>query len=418
LKNKEVNNMLQTKMCKGMQMKNLLGLNITGYVVIYCFLNSAPSYAEDNPPSGSAIPPAAVAEQPLSTVPPQNNIFSLNYSGYIDGSYNYLVRSNHFTSGNYDRVYDLDQNGFTLQQAALTLALQPATGFGALANVILGRDANELAPLGIQAQSVFHSENLGFTPIQAYLQYAVGKFTFMAGQFLTLVGEEQINPTQDTNFSRSVLFYATPDTHLGVRGVYVASDKLTVTAGINDGWDNITDWSRHKTLELGASVTLNPTFSFSLQGYTGQERATKGISYGPEGQRTLIDFVSSINVTAKISLAANYDYGWQTKALLPDSNYARAGWQGIAGYVNYKLDDVWQGSLRGEVFNDKNGFVTGVRQNWRELTLSVGCTPVKNLEIRAETRHDFSDAASFVNKNGNTTNNNNQSFAVESFYQF
>jgi hypothetical protein len=390
----------------------------TTSLVILGLCGISPLHAQDNPTNAIAIPPAAVAEQPASAITPQNNFFGINYSGYVDGSYNYLVRSNHFISGKNDRVYDLNQNGLTLQQAALTLALQPASGFGALANVILGRDANEIAPLGIQAQSVFYSENLGFTPIQAYLQYAVGKFTLMVGQFLTLVGEEQINPTQDTNFSRSVLFYATPDTHLGIRGIYVASDKLTITAGVNDGWDNITDWSRHKTFELGASVTLNPIVSFSLQGYTGQERATKGITYGPEGQRSLIDFVGTINATTKLSVAANYDYGWQTKALLPDSNYARAGWQGIAGYLNYKLNDIWQGSFRGEVFNDKNGFVTGVRQNWRELTLSIGYTPIKNLEIRAETRHDFSDSASFVNGNGVTTNNNNQSFALESYFQF
>jgi hypothetical protein len=409
---------MEINFCKGIHMKIRAFLISTFFSFLCCVVHVSPLYAQDTATVGAAISPATVAELPASTVSPQNNIFGINYTGYIDGSYNYLVRSNHFISNNNDRVYDLNQNGLTLQQAALTLSLQPTTGFGGLANVILGRDANELAPLGINSQSVFHSENLGFTPIQAYLQYARGKFTLMVGQFLTLVGEEQINPTQDTNFSRSVLFYATPDTHLGIRGVYVASDQLTITAGVNDGWDNITDWSRHKTVELGASVTLNPVVSFSLQGYTGQERATKGITYGPEGQRTLIDFVGTLNATSKLSLAANYDYGWQTKALLPNSNYARAGWQGIAGYLNYKLNDIWQGSFRGEVFNDKNGFVTGVRQNWRELTLSVGCTPFKNLEVRAETRHDFSNTSSFVNTNDVTTNNNNQSFALEGFYQF
>jgi hypothetical protein len=405
-------------LCKGMHMKIDTKIRFIAFVVVSSFWYITPLYALDTPTPGVAVPPAVVAELPINTTTSQNNILGINYSGYFDGSYNYLIRSNHFTSGNYDRVYDLNQNGFTLQQAALTLALQPTSGFGGLTNVILGRDANEIAPLGIQAQSTFQSENLGLTPIQAYLQYAQGKLTVMAGQFLTLVGEEQINPTQDTNFSRSVLFYATPDTHLGIRGVYVASDNLTVTVGINDGWDNITDWSRHKTVELGTSITLNPKLSFSLQGYTGQERATKGITYGSEGQRTLIDFVGTINLTSRFSIATNYDYGWQTKALLSNSNYARAGWQGIAGYLNYKLNDIWQASFRGELFNDKNGFVTGVRQNWRELTLSVGFTPIKNLVVRGEMRHDFSDAASFVNTNKTTANNNNQSFAVESYYQF
>jgi hypothetical protein len=382
-----------------------------------CLFCVSPLFAQDNTIAGTAIPPNVVAEQPATATTSQKNFWGIDYSGYMDGSYNYLVRSNSFTSGNHDRVYDLNQNGLTLQQAALTLSHQPTTGFGALANVILGRDANAIAPLGINPQSMFNSENLGFTPVQAYLQYARGKLTLMAGQFLTIVGEEQINPTQDSNFSRSILFYSTPDTHLGFRGVYVANDKLTLTAGVNNGWDNITDFSRHKTVELGASWTLNPVVSFSLQGYSGQERATKGVTSGPEGQRTLIDFITTLNATDKLSFAANYDYAWQTKAALPDGNLARAGWQGIAGYANYKLNDIWQGSFRAEVFDDKNGFVTGVRQNWRELTLSVGYTPIKNLEVRAEIRHDFSDVGAFLNTNGVRTSNNNQSFALEGFYQ-
>jgi hypothetical protein len=389
---------------------------VTSITLLTLFCGMTTLHAQDNI-TGTAVPPAVVAQQPASTTTAPNNFFGINYSGYIDGSYNYLVRSNHFISGNNDRVYDLNQNGFTLQQAALTLAVQPDKGFGGLANVILGRDANEIAPLGIQPQSEFDSENLGFTPIQAYLQYAYGRVTLMAGQFLTLVGEEQINPTQDSNFSRSVLFYATPDTHLGLRGVFVASDKLTFTAGVNDGWDNITDWSRRKTIELGASVTLNPIVSFSIQGTSGQERATKGVTTGPEGQRTLIDLVATFNATSKMTFAANYDYGWQNNALLPDADYSRAQWDGLAAYANYKFNDQWQSSLRGEIFSDKNGFVTGVRQAWKEVTLSIGFTPIKNLQFKAETRHDFSNVAAFLNTNSVTANNNNQSFALEASYQ-
>ena len=46
-------------------------------------------------------------------------------------------------------MFDLEQNGFTLQQAAITTAYQPTQGFGGLVNIIAGRDANEIAPYGI-----------------------------------------------------------------------------------------------------------------------------------------------------------------------------------------------------------------------------------------------------------------------------
>lgn len=387
------------------------------YLSLVCILCVSPVCAQDNETPGTA-PATTVAEQPESAGVIKKNFWGLDYSGYIDGSYNYLVRSNHFTSDHPDRVYDLNENGLTLQQAAITVSRLPDQGLGGLANVVLGRDANSLAPIGINPQSMMDSENLGFTPVQAYLRYVRGAFTLMAGNFVTLAGEEYYDPGLDTTYSRSILYYSTPNTHLGVRGIYAANEKLTITAGVNNGWDNITDFSRHKTLELGMSYAFNPKLSFSLQGYSGQERAMLLATSGSLGQRSLVDFVATLKASSKWSFATEYDYIWQSQALLPDGNLARAEWQGIAGYVDYKFNDIWQTALRAEYFDDQNGYITGVRQNWREITLSLGYTPIKNFVVRLETRHDFSDVSSFVNSNGVTTNNNNQSFALEGYYQF
>ncbi len=61
---------------------------------------------------------------------------------------------------------------------------------------------------------------------------------------------------------------------------------------------------------------------------------------------------------------------------------------------------------------------TGIRQNWREITLSVIYSPLKNLELYAETRHDFSNVNAFLQKNGNGTSHNQQSYAFNMLYQF
>ena len=236
---------------------------------------------------------------------------------------------------------------------------------------------------------------------------------------MELAGYEGLNPTQDSNFSRSILYgYAEPFTVLGLRGTYVFSDKLNFIAGINNGWDNIRDWSRDKTLELSSSYTMNSVFSFSPTIYSGQERATPQTDTGPEGWRTLIDLIMTVNISEKLSLIANYDHGWQTNAALPNGTNNKAVWQGIAGYLNYKFNDFWQTSLRGEYLNDENGFRTGVKQAWKEATLSVGYTPIKNLEIRAETRRDFSNVAAFLERDGSGASKTQQSYAVEAFYKF
>lgn len=342
---------------------------------------------------------------------------AFKFSGYVDGSYNYLVRSNHFTSGTYDRVYDITPDGFTLQQASLTLAYQPAHGFGGLVNPIVGSDPYIFAPYGWNPY--YGSRMLGFDIPQAYLQYACGNLTLIGGEMYTLASEESVDPTRLSNFSRSILWgYNTPTTTLGFRATYVLNDKLTIDAGLNDGWDTIRDFSRRKTIELSAAYVPNSIVSVNGTIYSGGERAANRVSTGPESLRHLIDLILTINATDKLALIANYDYAMQSKALLPNGNIAEAVFQGIAGYANYKFHDKWRTSLRAEIFSDRNGYRTGVAQCWKELTLTFAYAPIKQLEIRAETRHDFSNVNSFVDANGIGVNNNQQSYAVEGVYQF
>ena len=338
-------------------------------------------------------------------------------TGYIEGSYNNETR-NKFISGSYDRFFDQVPNGLTLQQAATTVAYQPLQGMGGFLNLIAGRDANIIAPYGFRPVSEFDSQTLAVDFTQVYLQYVVGPVTVIGGRFTTLVGVEQIDPTQNTNFSRGILFYNTPNTHTGLRATYTVNDKLNVIAGINDGWDTIRDWSRRKTVELGMNYKANSIFSFSVQGYSGEERATSQTAFGPTGTRTLIDIIATVNATDKLAFIVNYDNGWQTQSALLTGGYGRASWVGLAGYLNYKCNDKWLTSLRGEVFDDKNGIRTGVRQNWRELTLTMGYDPIKNLELRAEARHDFSNVNAFVNSTGVSISNNQQSYAFEGVYKF
>jgi len=369
-------------------------------------------------PSNIAVTPITPTNTTPSTDDYPDSNGDIKWSAYLDGSYNYLQRQNQFVSGVNDREFDLAPNGATLQQAAGTISVQPAEGLGGLLNILGGVDANTTAPYGLRPQTEFNNQTLAFDFPQAFLQYASGNFTFIGGRFLTLAGIEEINPTLDDDFSRSILFQAGPLTHLGIRGTYDVENRLKFIAGINDGWDNIRDFSRRKTVELGFADIVNPRFSFSAQGYNGQERATKDTDVGPIGTRTLIDLIAAYKTTEQLTLSANYDYAWQTTAALPGGVIGRARWTGIAGYLNYKFNDKWNGTLRGEVFDDRDGYITGVRQHWRELTLSAVFLPLKALELRAETRHDFSNTNSFVNKNGITLGSNQQSYALEGIYKF
>ncbi|MCD6039594.1 MAG: putative porin [Gammaproteobacteria bacterium] len=374
---------------------------------ISLFLSSAVLGEVAHSPSSSSL---------LLLSPPEDPSF-FNFSGYLDGSYNYLSRSNRFTSGFYDRINDLAPNGFTLQQAAVTMAKQPTQGSGVLLNLILGRDANNLAPFGMNPNMGI--QNVGFTVTQAYLQYAVPAFTVMGGLFDSLAGAENYNPTTDTNFSRSILDgYAEPSTFLGLRGTYAPNSSLSLFVGVNNGWDTIEDTARRVTFELGAIYTMNSQCSFEIQGFNGQQRTMDEALVGPTGIRNALDFVAIYHATEKLTYMANYDYGIQNRADLANGKSGKAIWQGIAGYINYQFNERWQSSLRAEIFSDYQGFRTGVQQTWKEATVTVGYSPLKHLTLRAETRRDFSNVPSFVDKNGQGVGNNLQSFALEALYVF
>ncbi|MGH8754914.1 MAG: outer membrane beta-barrel protein, partial [Burkholderiales bacterium] len=310
--------------------------------------------------------------------------WGLTLNGYLDVSYSHLSGNGTFVSGTTDRVFDARHDSFSVHQAAFTLAKQPKEGFGGLVNVIFGEDADVIAP---------YNQNPGSTSkvdlTQAFVQYAKGPVTAIGGKYVTLAGAEVINPTQDVNFSRSILFgYAIPFTHTGVRGTYAASDTLNLILGLNNGWDLLQDTNGNKTFEVGASYAALKNLSFTAAGYFGNEKLCGSAcvtTTGPGGYRGLFDLVGTYNATDKLTFILNYDYGWQDNAstATPTGNGV-ATWNGIAGYANYFFTDQWRGSLRAEYFNDKEGYRTGVKQQWKEVTYTLAYLPNKNIELRGE----------------------------------
>lgn len=336
---------------------------------------------------------------------------------YIDTSYNYLLRSNQFTSKTYNRVYDLNQNGLALQQASLSLSYEPNEGFGGLINPILGHDTFIFSPYGWDPS--IGIQQAGFNIPQGYLEYKYHLFTIKGGAFNTLAGAEYMDPTKDCNFSRSILWgYTQPATHLGLRSTYAINERFNVIAGINNGWDSIRDTSRRKTMELGFTYAPAPAVLLSTIAYSGGQRPADRTDFGPVSIRNLVDIAVTIKASDKLTLMANCDYGTQPLAALPDNHYGKAVWQGFAGYLNYQFKEKWRTSVRGEIFDDSNGYRTGVVQVWEEATLTIGYQILNNFELRAEARHDFSNVNSFLNADHKASSNNQQSFAIEGVAKF
>lgn len=334
----------------------------------------------------------------------------ITVSGYAEAAY--IHYNNDVPSSiNY---FDDNKNTFGVKQAALTVSSLPKEGFGALVNVTTGSDADKIHSFG-------STDSGGFDLTQAYVQYATGPITAIAGKFNTLAGAEVIAPTGNTNITRSIAFLnALPFTHTGVRLAYVPVDTLTLYAGLNNGWDQQKDLNSSKTLELGAIFAPAPVFTLAASLYNGKEP----LLTGGDGNRFLFDTVLTVKPTDALSFVFNYDYGKQENAIGGTDD---AKWVAYIGYVNYAFTDEWHISVRGELFDDKDDAKIGLvdlntleeSKKTKEITVTLGYAPSANVEIRGEVRQDKADKDAFVKSLSSGSVTDKQTVvALEAYYKF
>ena len=360
-----------------------------------------------------AIVPCAYADDaPKMAVPSFSDVLNasgVSVTGYIDASY---ASSPIAGASELATASNNDGQSFALDQASLTIAKQPKEGWGGVVNVTGG----QAVPILDTAEG---SSPNNFNVTQAFVQYATGPLTIIAGKYVTLAGAEVIASPADYTFSRSILFgYAIPYTHTGARLTYAVNDTLSLTVGANNGWNSQT--YRHPTAELGATYTPIKPVTITVSGYIGSEpkASTTGSS-----QRELLDAVVAWTATSQLTFIVNYDWAKQQDGV---ANGTDASWNGIAGYAIYALNDMWKVTLRGEYFNDENGFATGYvnpttlvgGQKWKEGTVSLSYSPSKSAELRLDLRDDESDQKFFTETNSVAPKSNQFSYGIEALYKF
>lgn len=350
-----------------------------------------------------AAPLAATAAAPtLSDVLGASGITA---SGVLDTSWDY----SDVDGGPAGHQFDVSQNAFSLHQVNLLIAKQPASGLGFVLNPIAGDDAG-----------IISGTTTDFDLTQAYVQYATGSVTVMAGRFVTLCGMEVINPAGNINASRSILFYNQPFVHTGIRGTVKFSDAFAVTGSvINTSNDNTfapfigkTDNNTSKTLEVQAALTPSSAFSVYVTGHTGNEDAN---ATGPGVIRyDALDVVTNFNVTDALYVGFNGDY-FTTEVGTGGSLDVR----GAAGYVNFKIVPTFRVAGRVEYLDGDDG--AGGRNWTREETLTLGYTAASDLELLAEVRNDQLDenAGSLpLRDTGFATNNDQYTGTLKAIYKF
>jgi hypothetical protein len=309
---------------------------------------------------------------------------ALGLSIYLQGGATFNLR-NPDPRENDLRVFDHKANSFGIDLAQIVFTKDPAA---------VGSVGYKLKLSAGETAKWIHSRGLGkaddeFDLTEAYISYMapIGKgLRLDFGKFVTFTGAEVIEAKDNPNYSRSLLFnYAIPFTHTGFKAGYTFSDAVNAAVYLVNGWDNTDDNNKGKT--VGLSV-----------GYTPMEQLAMlfNVLYGPErdnssDNRFLFDWVGTIKPVKNLSFILNVDYA-------NDKNGAgtkNASWYGFAGIAKYDFNDKYSLSGRAEYFNDKDGVRTGTAQKLKEITITPEIRLAKDLLVRPEYRHDWSDEMSF-----------------------
>lgn len=351
---------------------------------------------QKKPAPGAAVmeAPAAPAQKPSLA---EKLFDSTTISGSVDGYYGLDFEHPADRQAGL-RVFDNYTNQFSLNLAELVIKRDPDKGTRLGYNLTFGYGNAINVVNGSEPGGIGFDRNVE----QAYVSYLapIGKgLQIDFGKFVTPAGAELIESAPDWNYSRGILFgYAIPFYHFGLRAAYSFNPKVALTGYLVNGWNNIVAVNTGKT--YGFSLALTPNSKVSItQNYLGGPQTPNTNSHW----RHLSDTVVQINVTPKLSLLENFDYG--AGDMIPGVNSVK--WTGIATYARYAFNDQYAFAARYEYYNDHDGFTTGTVQHIHEYTLTLERTFAHNLISRLEFRRDMSDVPYFPRGVAELTKNQN-----------
>ena len=340
----------------------------------------------------------------------EGDVLGLNgfqFGGLMYGSYNYNFNSPDSGSNNL-RIFDTEHNDFTMDLLQLEVSKETESGIGFHTVLDYGKTAGLI-------QSDWGGDLAhNFEIQQAYMTYKFGignGVDMKFGKFATLLGGEVIESPYNPNVSRSFMFgYAIPFTHTGVLFSTALTDMFSLTAGVVNGWDSVTDNNNGKTF-LGSLGLEVGDLAWTFNGVFGAEDDDSGSS-----KTGVFDTVLTYSPMDNVDLLANFDYGTASEQVDGED----ADWLGLSGIVTLGgglmgegLAD-WSFALRGEWFSDPDGYRTGIEQDLREVTGTFKWQMTENMQARLEFRHDWSNKDVF--NDGSSYTDDQDSMILEFAY--
>jgi hypothetical protein len=222
---------------------------------------------------------------------------------------------------------------------------------------------------------------------------------FDAGAFATHIGTESFLPKNNMLSSTAFKTYNEPFYQTGAKLTYDKPDNLELQFWILNGYNSFVDNNKSKSVGFLLSYSLSDITSITYTNLLGREDET-----GSDDNQNR--FYQNVYVNTswqdKVFVTAGFDMGTQTNSNLQNPNDAALMYAGLVT-ARYQFNPKWSLTARGEVFNDKNGFISGLVVNTDNevaglelfgFTIGTECRPAENAYFRAETR--FTNAPEYL----------------------
>lgn len=324
----------------------------------------------------------------------------ISVTGNFSGSYSY----NHAAQ---DGTPSTSSNQFTFDQAHVMISKLPTSGFGAAVDVYAGEDVSgdtyNYGGMGgsypVGGFNKFTGDTSSINLHQAYVQYATGNLTVVAGKFATLAGYEVASDAANFNATRSMVYSQQAFTLTGARAGYKFNDMVTAYVGLNNSVLGSTgDGDAHKTAELGVALAPMSGLIINVTDYIGTE--------GTNSRTNFADLVVAYT-TGGLTVALNGDYN--------TVKVSGASTQKLAGgalYADYQFSNGYRAGVRAEHGTAKDGYLGFADAKATAVTLTGGYSPAKNVDLIADVR--FAD----LKDNTSNTTEKDTLAVVKAVYKF
>ena len=319
-----------------------------------CGANAA--FAEDHAPAAAPATAAAPAA-------PASWSSTVKVSGHIDAGI--MFNGDDPVNGiNFGHVFTDKSNNPILNQVAVTIQrdLDPkATGvdFGFKVQGMYGSDSRATHFFGELDNSPTTRNQFDVVEanVQAHLPILTkGGVDVKAGQFVTLLGQEVIDPTGNFFYSHSYTFqFGIPYKHTGILTTTHVNSTLDVYLGYTTGVNTTlgsgggyNDGQFHFLGGIGLNLNKLTILAFT---HIGPENPAGSLGEGVNVHskyRYLTDVLFTYHVNDKLTSVTEFNY-------IKDDGFAASG-GGVVQYFTYALNANVSAGVRAEVWRDAQGF--------------------------------------------------------------